>query len=539
MKYESTILKRLIDTYGVVGNPRYISEIIKEFIVQGKECFPNLFTYQADWLSHIDEFGLNPTYTVTYTGQSIYAPNTLEKPIKSAILKGQTLVNVLNYIFRNNYSNVLVFNIRSLNNIKPLTSYLMYIIDETNKVVGFNISNNNSNTIIERTDGTKTKVTTNDFILNNQLLYIYPKNGIVFEDSDVNKIKIMLIEYQEGMENWDIPYFTGMQSVKLPVLTTSNYKNLANDIFIDYGYISDGTIDNQKKWLISDFISIEPNVSYTTRSQGATNDGVFAIAFYDEDKTFISKKVTNNAISPTNAKFARINVRKRDGLDITEEEKNDTILYLEKTTEILPFESHKTNILTVNEEVELRGIGDVKDELDLTTGKLTQRIECIDKNYTNWIKNTYISDEKTSYFTTETLVLKPDSMCISNKIPYNADLYDADTLGCKVGGYVSKSLEVRIENEKLDTDDVQGFIKYLTDNDVTFSAIKEQEVVKTVDLSILDQNGQNVKQLMSFNGGTHINTGSLEGSPLPSVSVSVETDLEETLMVCSLEGNTL
>ena len=41
MKYESDILKRLINTYGVVGNPRYISEIIKEFIVRGKERFPN------------------------------------------------------------------------------------------------------------------------------------------------------------------------------------------------------------------------------------------------------------------------------------------------------------------------------------------------------------------------------------------------------------------------------------------------------------------------------------------------------------------
>ena len=91
MEYESTILKRLIETYGVVGNPRYISEIIKEFIVRGKECFPNLFTYQADWLAHIDEFGLKPSYTVSYTGQSIYAPNTLERPVKSAIL-GRTLI---------------------------------------------------------------------------------------------------------------------------------------------------------------------------------------------------------------------------------------------------------------------------------------------------------------------------------------------------------------------------------------------------------------------------------------------------------------
>ena len=71
MKYESAILKRLIETYGVVGNPKYISEIIKEFIIQGKECYPDLFTYQADWLAHIDEFGLNPSYTVSYTGQSI------------------------------------------------------------------------------------------------------------------------------------------------------------------------------------------------------------------------------------------------------------------------------------------------------------------------------------------------------------------------------------------------------------------------------------------------------------------------------------
>ena len=39
----------------------------------------------------------------------------------------------------------------------------------------------------------------------------------------------MIIEYQEGMENWDIPYFEGMQSVKMPVLTTTG-KNLAHDI---------------------------------------------------------------------------------------------------------------------------------------------------------------------------------------------------------------------------------------------------------------------------------------------------------------------
>ena len=145
MKYESTILKRLIDTYGVVGNPRYISEIIKEFIVRGKECFPNLFTYQSDWLAHIDEFGLNPTYTVSYTGQSIYAPNTLERPVKSAILKGQTLVNlvpkkIIDYTASNDWDGYyqLVQNStkpneqwRTLQDLKPNTKYYVSCYVET------------------------------------------------------------------------------------------------------------------------------------------------------------------------------------------------------------------------------------------------------------------------------------------------------------------------------------------------------------------------------------------------------------------------
>lgn len=331
MEYESTILKRLIDTYGVVGNPRYISEIIKEFIVRGKGCFPNLFTYQADWLAHIDEFGLNPTYTVSYTGHSIYAPNTLERPVKSAILKGNTLVNIhyeMHTDILNQYWTVSLINLSLL---KPSTKYLIkiknltsedksYYNDTICEFTEFRIQPNSSLTKIITS---KNEIpTTKDFL----------KNNVTHELP--NDLKVLFIEYQDGMENWDIPYFTGMQSVKMPVLTTSN---------------EDGT---------------------------------------------------------------------------------------------------KTNILTVNEDVTLRSNGNICDELNLLTGQLTQRI-----------------DE------------------------------DGEVLS--------------------------------------------QEVVKTVDLTILDQNGQNVKQLMSFNGGTHFNTTSLEGSPLPVVSVSVETDLEEILMMCSLEGNTM
>ena len=92
---------------------------------------------------------------------------------------------------------------------------------------------------------------------------------------------------------------------------------------------------------------------------------------------------------------------------------------------------------------------------------------------------------------------------------------------------------------RLSTVDVNGFKTWLSQNPVTVQYPLFEKSVKTVDLTILDQNGQNVKQLISFNGGTHFNTGSSVGSPLPMVVVSVETDLEETLKRCSLEGNTL
>lgn len=332
MKYESSILKRLIDTYGVIGNPRYLSEIIKEFIVRGKELYPQLFTYQADWLAHIDEFGLTPEYVVSYTGQQIYAPHTKEKPVKRAILKGNTLVNIVNYsetIVSTSGKYIQISSLVYSPIGKPIT-----LINFSDKVITFQVTANgtfketvsinaNSKTVITLSDGEEIKN-----IRGSQ------SNGWEINETSLNELKLGLMVIDGDYTNVDIPYFTGMQSVKMPVLTTSN---------------EDGT---------------------------------------------------------------------------------------------------KTNILTVNEDVTLRSNGDVCDELDLLTGKLTQRI-----------------DE------------------------------DGEVL--------------------------------------------VQESVKTVDLTIHDKDQQKVERLTSFEGGTHFTTSSQEGSLLPTITVDVVTDLEETLSLCSMDGNTM
>ena len=323
MKYESVILKRLIETYGVVGNPQYISEIIKEFIVQGKECYPNLFTYQADWLAHIDEFGLNPSYTVSYTGQSIYAPNTLEKPVKSAILKGSTK----------------------------------------------------------------------------------------YRDIDTGEF---LETFEEGRN-------LELVSVKMPVLTTSN---------------EDGT---------------------------------------------------------------------------------------------------KTNILTVNEEVDLRGIEDTKDTLDCSTGELIQRVKKIVLNDSlNWNLNDPKLENTVDFYVG---VEDKKSLKYETTIPKVS--WRTDSFGVVIDTYYHKNIAIRVEKSRLSSSTVEGFKEYIKQNPITILYELATEFIKTVDLTILDQNGQNVKQLISFNGGTHFNTGSSVGSLLPSLTVDVVTNLEETLKVCSLEGNTM
>ena len=369
MKYESTILKRLIDTYGVVGNPRYMSEIIKEFIVRGKERFPELFTYQADWLAHIDEFGLNPSYTVSYTGQSIYAPNTLERPVKSAILKGSTK-------YRDIDTGEFLETFEDGRNLE-LVSVKMPVLTTAN------------------------------------------------QDNILGKCSVSVSGSYGGY-------------IKKLTDTTGEFKvtNSSQDVKINF--VGVNTIIGRDKWC---YVTVRfgedmSNVNFN-KARGWT--------LLKDNRTLVFKELTYGGNG-----IGGLAMSNGSGLVFNQ-------LYTFEVIAIIPissawtfddYEPYKTNILTVNEDVTLRSNGSVYDELDLLTGKLTQRI-----------------DEDGSVLT--------------------------------------------------------------------------QEVVKTVDLSILDQNGQNVKQLMTFKGGTHFNTRSLEGSPLPTVSVSVETDLEETLKMCSLDGNTL
>lgn len=201
-------------------------------------------------------------------------------------------------------------------------------------------------------------------------------------------------------------------------------------------------------------IDVKPSTTYTLSWGDLTNyhTGHIRVGEFKE-KTIGSVSISQFATNISNSfktftttiQTNFIAIRVKDGVEILD---NEQSLMLVEGSEKTSYEPYKSNILTVNEDVTLRSNGSVCDELDLLTGKLTQRI-------------------------------------------------DED------------------------------------------GEILTQEVVKTVDLTIHDKEHQKVERLTTFKGGTHFITSSQDVSLLPTLVVEVVTDLEETLMVCSLEGNTM
>ena len=234
-------------------------------------------------------------------------------------------------------------------------------------------------------------------------------------------------------------------SVKVPVLTT--YTNLFTG-FINRGYINaDGNAaalgNNQN--MLSDFIEVKfKSIAFRRFKKDGTPVNSFGeFAFYDKNKNFISRRISMDKVDesitlPNNTRYIRIWSKPVDKDDGGWDELAVLIYSNEAPSQIKSYLDNKTNILTVNEDVTLRSNGDVYDELNLLTGRLTQRID---------------------------------------------------------------------ENNE----------------------VLAQEVVKTVDLTIVDQDGKTINKLNSFNGTTHVSTDVAENSAYPMVSLEVASELQAAM----------
>ena len=443
-------------------------------------------------LDEIEATYENDTYTPTITvknkssvkvgeGDEVdYSANVMDGHAKSAILTGNTLVNLANYSdatvnINSKYVQIgsLVYSVIG----KPIT-----LINFNDKAVTFQLIANgsfkqtvsinaNSKTVITLSDGEEIKN-----IRGTQA------NGWTIDETSLNELKMGLMVIEGDYTNVDIPYFEGMQSVKMPVLCTTG-KNLFQVTFEQgsiYG-VEGKPVHSTTRARNIDFIKLTKGNTYTfsVDSSQENSNIMFREFLTYSTNDYNSFKVGNLGTykkqftyTPTEdeyIKFVLINNTTPEGVvDI-----NEVKIQIEYGMQATPYESYKTNILTTNEEVELRGIGDVKDELDLLTGELTQRIGEIVLNGSEgvWDKHTGLStDEYDVYWTSNSFIPSNGKKAICDKLSYSnpttANTFRVNDSG---GVFIGVSKGVNITN-------------YLSQNTPKIQYDLSQSIIKTVDL---------------------------------------------------------
>ena len=456
---------------------------------------------------------------VTPMGEDINAQQasvtgTANGAIKSAILKGCTLVNIhpTNYSIGVAGSTTFYANVeikRSL--IKPNTKYflrlynthisVMKVYFKSCVIATLNLLSNNNKCAIFTTKG---EFSDTDF--SNNKIHFYSSESLAKED--VENTKILLCEYQDGMENWDIPYFEGMQSVKMPVLTTTG-KNLF-DGAVSNGYLADSTGESVSQLGLhsTNYMKCSPNSIYTI--SGTLNNLAPRFYFYDSDKKYLGKDIGINDYktytAPSNACYMKFRLYTQEQCDIT----LFNAIQVEEGSVATSYEPFKSNILTVNEDVELRGIGDVQDTLDCLTGEVTERIGEIVLDGKNDVEIS-ISDSSSSYPSITRFWVRDGEL--SNLMEYSDEGIMCDKLPVRLDGDYEKitgsnGLDIHITTTKLSEETVEAFKEYLSQNPITVQYPLKTESVKTVDLTVVDQDGNTVPHLQAFNETTHISTSS-------------------------------
>ena len=500
--------------------------------------------------------------------------NTKEKPTKSAILKGCTLVNLqqkkTKWSINGGGQNASYRSIEGfpLSKIKPSTKYLIKFNKDISSFVGsvFFVQGIKPTWTIK---GDYAIVTTLDALTTSTTgIHIYPKNDILLTEELLADVEVMILEYKEGMENWDIPYFEGMQSVKLPVLTTSNEDGTKTNILTT---TSKNLFDMNRPYdVITDSqATVVQDTNQITVSSSAES-GIYVNANFILDKDFFAgKTVTGSCLYESDENdIGTVQIAYQDGngehhyqwiktpktftfpnsfigdvmlsvsANNTDTPQSNTVtvknIQLELGSTATPYEPYS--------EVVLRGIGDVKDTLDGNTGELTQRIgEVVLDGGENW---TLYSDTQINTVSFR-LSLMDGAKQPTNDIKYVCDNF-------KVLSYAEVSMNkdsewtfynpngsaivfFNILCNKLESNDVNGFKKWLSENPTTIQYPLATPIIKTVDLSILDQDGTTVEKLNTFKDITHVSCSVDEGSIYPYVEMEVATSNDEDLAAIGLK----
>ncbi|WP_405308748.1 hypothetical protein [Methanobrevibacter sp.] len=481
---------------------------------------------------------------------------------KSAILKGQTLVNCINlktkwFSSETNLKTDSPTDVelsqyqRASLDVSMLKSnqkyYVLPIVDYTmtngvNSDVFLQLNTMISNSLNAlfrirfNTLAKPTIITTGELTdLSKSYIFIAGKSC----ELNIRDIKIMLIEYQDGMENWDIPYFEGMQSVKMPVLTTTG-KNLfdGGDFYTDI--IGNSATGNCE--LLINGLKIKKNTEYVISFKYETDTdrpSSYYCILTKTKQTFdnhnmLYSYVQNNPNDSINKTTLSFDSGDFEYLYLSPTSIASTVdgymsysnIQVEKGSTSTTYEPYKSNILTVNEPVELRGIGDVKDELNLTTGELTERICEVVLDGTNIeLYNTTSDFNNDNFYSVYCYPSNRQSIIniISDKFKKaNSKTEFLSIPSIYIFDKNKGQIVISFEKNKLSENSINGVKEFLQQNPLTIQYQLATPTIKTVDLSVVDQDNT-VTDLHFFKDGHIIQSSGADTSLIPTLDYQAKT----------------
>lgn len=442
-------------------------------------------------------------------------------------------------------------------NIKPNKKYMLQfkisnLVLDGEDSIGISLTDSATNALFKNVDGTNgsTQINSNGIhrlvvvasdIAESSSFVIkgvaseWENSGSTLRSLTISNI--MCVEYQNGMENWNLPYFEDYQVMK-PVQVESVNKNLLevpnvsvttkrgikietnegvfkftgtssvsggrNDLYEDHGHLLTLSFKKGKTYTMSIIDLVE---------NGSAIDGFFIT----ENKTstaLFGCSSSRNLIS-TYTSLTDMDVHFGMNVLVNETYNSTFKVLIEESdtstaTSYVPYQSKTTYSW---DEVILRKVGDVEDTLDLTTGEWIQRIG--EKTFTSDNDYQVSIDEATPNITHIRLDADANKYApnqrngrnpLTNIIPNNPIYRFSDNTE---GIYVDANgvLVLCLSREKATT--VDEFKTWLVSNPITVQYVLTTPIVHKVNLSR--------PNLQVYDDITHVHTKCLDGTLVPNI----------------------
>ena len=338
-------------------------------------------------------------------------------------------------------------------------------------------------------------------------------------------VDVMFIPYQEGMEEWDIPYFEGLCDVKMPIL-----RNVGKNLLSIQDYSPKGTLTNvevtrntlkatvEGVWHGFEYIlQLKPNTEYTFSFE-RDSDTVKGYIRHPENKGWTGGYggYSNYTFTTRDTGVIRFTIESSLA--------NNTIvvrnpMIVEGNLRPTSYENYKTNILRTSEEIVLREVNGVQDTYNPLTGEYVRRIgeKVFDGSQTIAFSG---GDHNTvvQFYYADTTVAKTNDGSIVKVLCNNFPTYAPnDVIGKEVEGVTSRrgdnqGFYFSISKTKIASRDTVLIKSYLQQNPITVQYELAEPITTIVEPLTIP--------FAYENGHVILESGSEEQSLLPTLEYS-------------------